>query len=382
MDRAIVIGAGIAGLSVASSLARRGYVVTVVDREEGAARGSTARSAGIFRLAVAEPINVVLGLRTREIVARVAPGAIRRTGALYPCEDEGLRQDILTAARDAGVRPALPSETPEFLQNHVRPALLAPLDGIVDVTAFMKGLEQEARDAGASFAFGSTVESVDVVGGKTFGVVIAGDRVPAELVVDATGPMSPVLRGADHVDIGVRPHRRHLYALEGLAAGMVTQPVWDLSDGLYLRPDAEGLIASPCDEEAATPETRTAVDPTRVRLLFEKLHRLAPALATLTVRRAWAGVRPLTEDDRFVVGPDPDVSGLFRIGGLGGHGITAGAAAGELLADIIAGARPTEAHELRPERFLQRPSRPLPGRRGLSRIGGYGSRKGRPRSAE
>ena len=96
-QRAIVIGAGIAGLSVASALARRGMVVTVVDREEGSARGSTGKSAGIYRLAV----SWIFSLLQLAILVRVVMSWVRfRPGAWYSRWAFKLSEPILRPIRN------------------------------------------------------------------------------------------------------------------------------------------------------------------------------------------------------------------------------------------------------------------------------------------
>jgi glycine/D-amino acid oxidase-like deaminating enzyme len=92
-------------------------------------------------------------------------------------------------------------------------------------------------------------------------------------------------------------------------------------------------------------------EPEAASLLFDKLAAWAPSLTETTVRRVWAGLRPLTADHRFVVGHDPGIPALFRLGGFGGHGMTAGAAAGELAARILCGENPIDSDDLSPARF-------------------------------
>ena len=48
-------------------------------------------------------------------------------------------------------------------------------------------------------------------------------------------------------------------------------------------------------------------------------------------------MRTLTRDGRFVVGPDPDLEGLFWVAGLGGHGMTCGPEVGRIAAARLCG---------------------------------------------
>src|SRR6185312_6185389 len=106
MGRIVVIGGGIAGLSVAYALSRRGRSVVLLERLSAFGAGSSSRSASIFRTAVPERINVALALKSRDIGERFAPGYVQETGALYVCADETEQRAILDTASDTGVRPA------------------------------------------------------------------------------------------------------------------------------------------------------------------------------------------------------------------------------------------------------------------------------------
>jgi D-arginine dehydrogenase len=372
MGRVVIIGGGIAGLSTAAALARRGREVLLLEREPLAGAGSTGRNAAIFRLAVAEPENVELALASKRIGARlVAGGTVAETGAYYVCSDAAERDAILRAASPAGVHEVARAAAPALLHRAEGPILCSPRDGVIDVHALVQALSHDATAHGARLRFGAHVERIDREAGRAVGVIVsagasdaarAGERIAADTIVDATGAWSPTLAGASESDVGIRPFRRHLFVLDLAArdgsadapgapgSPLVPTIVWNLAAGYYLRPESGGVLASACDETALVAGDVVPTDPEVAALLFEKLAAVSPALAEARVRRAWAGLRPLTADHRFVVGPDPRIEGLFRVGGFGGHGMTAGAAAGELAAALLCGERPAMAAALDPGR--------------------------------
>ncbi len=348
MGRIIVIGGGIAGVATAAGLAERGREVLVVEQCAQLGTQSTARSAAIFRLAVEEPVNVRLALRSREIGRELLPGgAVTTLGGLYPCEDAETFRAILEAGRGAGVREATTADRPALLAHRDRPALYSPEDSVIDTHALLHALAMAARRSGAAFRFNTTIKALVFAAGKVSGIRTSeGEELGAEWVVDATGAWSGHVKGVPRV--GVAPALRHLFVLDTPVVKAFSGVVWDLTDGVYLRPESGGLLVSPCDEQPMQPALEVPPSRDAAALLFSKLERWAPALSSATVRNAWAGLRPLTTDHRFVVGPDPRTSGLFHVGGFGGHGMTAGPAAGELAAVWLCDGAPAGAAELSP----------------------------------
>jgi glycine oxidase len=68
--------------------------------------------------------------------------------------------------------------------------------------------------------------------------------------------------------------------------------------------------------------------------------------------RTWAGLRPLTPDGRPIVGPDPDVRGLWYATGHGRNGVLLAGLTGEIIASLVAtGESEVEIASLAPERF-------------------------------
>jgi D-arginine dehydrogenase len=150
----------------------------------------------------------------------------------------------------------------------------------------------------------------------------------------------------------LQPRRRHLIQIATPHGVEADAPVvWSLGDELYVRPESGGLLASPCDEIPCGAD-ETAFDPASLELLSQKLTRLAPRLAESSVRRGWACLRTFAPDGRPVIGPDPRISGLSWLGGLGGHGMTGAVAAGELLAATLVGAPHALTDLLSPARCL------------------------------
>jgi len=92
------------------------------------------------------------------------------------------------------------------------------------------------------------------------------------------------------------------------------------------------------------------VTDTGIGEIVSMARRLIPSLGAPT--RTWAGLRPVTPDGRPIVGPDPDVRGLWYATGHGRNGVLLAALTGEIIAALITTqGSEIEIASLAPERF-------------------------------
>ena len=360
----VVVGGGIAGLAVSYYLTRKGSRrVVLLEREPLFASHSSGRNAAIFRPLDSSPDIIALATRSRELLNSLfepAPGEwLRRTGLLLVAQDSRLLTDLAVLARDAGLthealgREEIVSLIPLLADGDALRGILLPDGGVMDIHAITTRLARSAKAAGAQLLTSAEVKGVRVRGGQVEGVELAnGDLVFSDVVVIAGGAWAAQLGTSCGAELPLTPLRRHLVQLELPDKVIDTTPVvWRLGDEVYFRPESGGILASPCDEEPWPPGLPSP-DESAIEWLAKKLTRLAPALAQTSVHRSWACLRTSAPDRTPVAGEDPRVRGLFWLAGLGGHGMTVGTAAGELLAACVSGLDHPIASKLTPSRLL------------------------------
>lgn len=341
MDRAevVVVGAGLAGASVAWWLAREAGVLLL---EQGGAAGgeATAQNAGMLRRLVREPVERALACRAVEILDDL-PGpawrqALRRTGGVVATA--GPPGPLELAAEDLRARGVIVDAppAPPALSGAALTALFhVPGDGLLDPHALMTGLLAEARGGGARVQVARRVTALRVEGGRVSGVETTAGPVAAEVVVLATGAWGAWLAARAGLRRALVPLARTLLQSDPHPVSTPEHPWCWLDDvGLYVRPEAGGWLLSPCDERPVAPPdgpgSAGPVEPLGRALAMEKLERL-PALAGLRLRAGWSGLRTFAVDRHPWLGPDPEVKGLFWASGLGGFGVSAALAVGEVV---------------------------------------------------
>ncbi len=342
----VVVGGGIAGLACAWQLGVLGVRdIVLLESEPMLASHSSARNAAIF-LPLEESLSAVwLAQRSRDLIdARLGTGWLSAQGVTLVAGSEEPLDELRFVARRFGVfherwgPSTLENRLPLLNEGDAHYALHLPLGGVMDVHMVLTGLTRWIRQLGIPICTSARVESFDVREQQIRGVRLEGGRtIACERVVLAAGAWAGRLGMLAGADLTLSPLRRHLMQLVGEDLPRWRTPsVWRLDDGVYFRPEAGGVLASPCDEELCEPGI-PSTDPAQLESLSEKLERLAPSLVDAKVQRTWACLRTMSTDREIVAGEDPRLKGLFWLAGLGGRGMTCGVASGELIARLMTG---------------------------------------------
>jgi D-arginine dehydrogenase len=340
-----IVGAGFAGAAAAYFLARElGAGVVLLEREPAAGAHASGRNAALIRQALEDPLLADAAAEGaafwRAPPEDVAGGRalFARTGSLL-LAGRAQADALARAAPRAGARRIAADEAvrlaPRLAGARFEAALHAPGDGIADVHAALEGFLAAARARGARVLTGCEALGLEVAGGRVAGLRTSRGAVATPAVLDAGGAWAGGLaRAAGAAGPPLAPYRRHLFAT-GAAPHAADEPwVWDVAHGLYFRREGPGYLLSACDEDPHPPGAPVA-SPAAREDLAQKVAEHLPAFGTAEIARAWACLRTFAPDRRFVLGPDPEIPGLFYAAGLGGHGVTTAAVVGALAARAV-----------------------------------------------
>ena len=230
-------------------------------------------------------------------------------------------------------------------------------DGFVDPYSVMKGFMAAAAEAGARLWRNVEVTGIDVDASGVAGVRTTNGNVAARVVVNAAGPWAADVARMAGVELPIVPLRRMLVPTEPFAGLPDRLPmVIDMSSGFHFRPEGLGLLMAWNDPEE-TPGFKTAFDPGFIEKILTHAVSRVPCFGNLQVNphRAWAGLYAVTPDHHAIIGPAPNVRGLFFANGFSGHGVMHSPATGRITADLILhGASPLlDARDLGLARFAE-----------------------------
>ncbi len=356
--RTVIIGAGLAGAAVAHFLDGPALVL-----EQGSQAGAeaSAQNAGMVRLLVEDPVERRLALRGEARLRELGEEGSRVTGAVHGLvHDPGELDDAVAALRAAGHEvqsvDRAADVAPVLAGAALRRAWYVPGARVADPHALIQRLL-----AGAELRRGVQVRSLIVESGRLVGLQTSQGPLHAERVVLAAGAWAGALAATAGLHRPLFPVRRSLLLTTPHPLARPEHPWCWLEDlGLYLRPEAGRWLLSGCDErvEAAPqgPGSRGELDPDWRDQVGERLLATLPAIEEVGWSGGWTGLRTFAPDRRPLLGPDPELPGLFWAAGLGGFGLTAHLAVGEAVAAWLGGAPPAwlRSEEVDPGRTMPR----------------------------
>lgn len=351
----LVVGGGIAGAAVGFFLSRSGRV-TLLEAEHSVGMHATGRSAALYSEYFGDTVVRALTGAARAFYARhgtqEAP-LLRPRGVLaLGSPDTAAEFAEARATGAAAARPVVEVSRDEALRlcpvlraEAFDRALFKPGACDIDVHATQQLFLRGIRAAGGRVVTGARVRELKRDAGAWHARTDDGATHAAPVVVNAAGAWADQLaQVAGVAPVGLRSTRR--------TAALVTLPpphepagwplVTDVADTFYAKPEAGGLLLSPCDAAPADPGRRVRADDLDVAIAVERFHA-AVDLRIRGVSHTWAGLRTSVADDTPVLGEDPGAPGFFWLAGLGGYGIQTAPAVGELLAALVTGSRPPVA---------------------------------------
>lgn len=342
----IIVGGGIAGLSLASALTaddRAKLRVILVEAEHSLAYHTSSRSARQLIPSYGPEVVQRLTDRTLRLIREAeqdlpAPVLTPRSFLLVGSEEN-------VAGRASGAMERISWDDAVRLCPQIGPAAgAAGYDAAgLDTTAvgcntdlLLDHHRSRAEAGGTQILTGARVHSVQRL--RTAWEVGAGAQaVHAAVVVNAAGAWADELAVLSGVATqGLRPYRRTAAVT---AAGRAPAPdspmVAAADDSFYFRRDDDGLLISPAESVPSVPEDAQP-RPEDLEALISRLNGLT-TLDIGTVLRAWTGLRTQVADGLPVVGFDPEAEGFFWLAGQGGYGFQTSSAIAELAAGLITG---------------------------------------------
>jgi glycine oxidase len=343
----IIVGGGPVGAACARELALTGRRVAVL--EQGGELGQAWRAAaGLLAPqieAAGEDPLLELGIAGREHYTALAEALRETTGIDIGLWREGIAWVAADEAEAAALRARvawqrqhghlsdwLDADEVQARWPWLAPtagALWAAREGAVEPEKLVDALLEDARRLGAVLVH-ETVTALEQRDGRAVGVVGRHGRYAAADVVLAAGAWSATIDGMPR-PLAVAPVRGQMAALPW-PAGARRAIVYGHGAYLVARGD-EAIAGSTMEYVGFRPEVSAA----GLARIVAGATALSPAFDAASVRRTWAGLRPVTPDGLPIIGAEPRLPGLWYATGHGRNGILLAGITGAIVRQLVAG---------------------------------------------
>ena len=353
---AAIIGGGVIGCATAWRLAQAGLRAVIIERGKPGREASYAAGGMLAPFAEADEHShfLELSIASRALYPEFSLELREAVGIDVEYRTEGTLYLSLTRADDeelerrwewqrtAGLKitrldASAVRKLEPLVSESLRWALEFPDDHQVDNRRLMLALEMASRAAGVTVLEGVEARQLCIVGQKgqkgqqgpqVEGVMTTNGKVRAGAVVIAAGSWSSLIAPCQAVQIG--PVRGQMIALAS-PAPPVSHVLYSRRG--YLIPRRSGiLIAGSTTEHVGYNKSVSAGG---IASIIESSIEMLPAARDLPITDAWAGLRPMSPDGLPIIGPDPQIAGLFYATGHYRNGILLAPITAQAVTELI-----------------------------------------------
>jgi D-amino-acid dehydrogenase len=240
--------------------------------------------------------------------------------------------EVLDRAGFVKVEPALKLTQEKFVG-----ALRLPGDETGDCFKFTNRLAEMALGLGVTFRYDTSIDAIEVSGGKVSGVRTSAGTLTADHYVTALGSFTPQLVKPIGIHIPVYPVKGYSITVPITDAQFAPEStIMDETHKVAVTRLGDRIRVGGTAELAGFDMT---LRESRRETLNHVVTDLFPKGGDLSQATFWCGLRPMTPDGTPIVGPTPYANMLLATGH-GTLGWTMAAGTARIIDDVISGRKP------------------------------------------
>ncbi len=339
----IVIGAGIAGASIAAHLAETKRVA-ILEMEDRAGFHTTGRSAATYEPNYGPPPMLAFTRASLGFFQNPPQGftdgplLIPRVSLFLEAEGQKSYTEKLLSI-GAGLEEITENRALEYFpvlrQGYAQRIFLDATTGDLDVDLLHRDYLKLFKSRGGKIFTSAEAENIERAD-NSWRITTPQGTFESGILVNAAGAWGDVVATKAGVKpVGLQPKRRSigLIPVEGIAGAAQFPMVTDMAETWYAKPQSGKMIISSADATHVDPHDAYADD----MAIAEGIERLmtATTIEVTHLDHSWAGLRTFAADGSPVIGYDPLTEGFFWLVGQGGYGIQSAPALSRTAAAMV-----------------------------------------------
>jgi 4-methylaminobutanoate oxidase (formaldehyde-forming) len=361
----LIIGGGVVGCSVAYHLAHLGWTDVVLAERKQLTSGTTWHAAGLIAQLRATMNMTRLAKYSQELYygleaeTGIATG-IKRNGSLSVALSEDRMEEFLrnaSMAKTHGVEVNVVTTAdcqalhPFLNTDGVVGGLHIPLDGQGDPANIAMALARGARQKGVKIFENTKIEAIHTKDGRATGARTDRGEITADVVVNCAGMWGHEVGRMAGVNVPLHACEHFYILTEAVSDLPGNLPVLRVPDECaYYKEDA-GKILLGAFEPVSKPWGMDGIpedfcfdqlpeDFDHFQPVLEKAVERLPLLESAGIHTFFNGPESFTPDDRYLLGPSPELENFFIAAGFNSVGIQSAGGAGKALAEWIVEGEP------------------------------------------
>jgi D-arginine dehydrogenase len=342
----VIIGAGIAGASLAAELS--GHLsVLILEAETQAGYHATGRSVAFWTESYGGPGVQPLTSASGAFLARPPADMgshpfMKKRGALHIGQSSDLdaAKQMLQDYRGSGIEFE-PLELPG-IQDHLPMVKLSWFHGLwepeccdIDVAALHQAYLAKAKRLGCALRCNAKASKIAYHQNRWRIESTAGSFTAKTLVNAAGAWADDIAQMAAVKPIGISPYRRTVVQLSMMLPVAHDMPlVMGLDESFYFKPGSGGTIWLSPHDETFSPPCDAAAEEWDVASAVDRFQAVTD-MEIKYIDHKWAGLRSFASDRLPVIGRDSDVPDFYWLAGQGGFGIQTSPAIAQIAAAQI-----------------------------------------------
>jgi glycerol-3-phosphate dehydrogenase len=355
MEDVVIIGGGVTGCSIARELSRYDMKITLVEKEEDVACGTSKGNSAIVHAGFdASPgtwkakLNVA-GNKLYPALCEELDVPFKLNGSLVVAineEEEMALHELLDRGETNGVKGLRIIKRDELhalepnLSPDARAALDAPTGGLVCPYELTIALAENANQNGVKFWLNAPVIGIDVQEDFSLLVKTPKGNIKTKYIINAAGLFADeVSKMAGAEEYTITPRKGEYLVFDKQFGNLAKKAIFPtptkISKGILVCPTVDGNIFIGPNSNNIEDKNDTGVNAPGIEEIIKGGKKLVPDLPLKNVITSFAGLRAVSNTNDFIIEASKLVKGFINVGGIQSPGLTSAPAIALMVREIL-----------------------------------------------